>query len=58
MLKYTDALIESMLALGCCQPIFFRTESHKALLIDSLILCCVALWQDAEAPCGDFKCQL
>lgn len=39
-------------------PIFLHTESHKALLIDSLILCCVALWQDAEAPCGDFKCQL
>lgn len=33
-------------------------ESHKALLIDSLVLCSIALWQDAEAPCSDFKCQL
>lgn len=33
-------------------------ESHKALLIDSLVLCSTALWQDAEAPCSDFKCQL
>lgn len=53
MLKYTDALTESMRAtfpIGCCQPIFLHIESQKALLIDSPILCCVALWQDAEAP--------
>lgn len=47
-------------AIRSCQPIFYwrPVESNKTLLISSLILCSIALWQDAEAPCSDFKCQL
>lgn len=32
-------------------------ESHKAPLFAPLILCSLAIWQNAGAPWNDFKCQ-